>query len=87
MKVLNYFLQEFTTQSIGGAQCSRLSRDLFLPAQDVFGWPDRINAPATIGDWNWTWRLPWPVDRLSEAPAAIERAAFCQALARATGRA
>ena len=38
---------------------------LILPIQDVFGWRDRINQPATVGDENWTWRLPWPVDRLS----------------------
>ena len=39
---------------------------LLLPVQDVFGWRDRINAPATVTDDNWTWRLPWPVDRLDE---------------------
>jgi 4-alpha-glucanotransferase len=44
---------------------------LILPVQDVFGWRDRINQPATIGDGNWTWRLPWPCDRLGSEPAAI----------------
>jgi 4-alpha-glucanotransferase len=44
---------------------------LILPVQDVFGWRDRINQPATIGDGNWTWRLPWPSDRLSTEAAAI----------------
>jgi 4-alpha-glucanotransferase len=44
---------------------------LILPVQDVFGWPDRINQPATIGDENWTWRLPWPSDRLRTEPQAI----------------
>ena len=44
---------------------------LILPIQDVFGWRDRINQPATIGDDNWTWRLPWPCDRLSTEGAAI----------------
>jgi 4-alpha-glucanotransferase len=44
---------------------------LILPVQDVFGWRDRINQPATIGDGNWTWRLPWPCDRLSTEGAAI----------------
>jgi 4-alpha-glucanotransferase len=44
---------------------------LILPLQDVFGWTDRINQPATVGDQNWTWRLPWPVDRMAAAPAAI----------------
>ena len=52
---------------------------LILPIQDVFGWRDRINQPATVGDQNWTWRLPWPVDRLATEPEAI-------AVARATAR-
>src|SRR5581483_8322754 len=46
---------------------------LLLPIQDVFGWRDRINVPATIGGSNWTYRLPWPVDRFDEIPEARER--------------
>jgi 4-alpha-glucanotransferase len=44
---------------------------LILPIQDVFGWNDRINQPATVGDGNWTWRLPWPSDRLTTQPEAM----------------
>jgi 4-alpha-glucanotransferase len=44
---------------------------LLLPIQDVFGWRDRINQPATVGSENWTWRLPWPSDRLPTEPAAM----------------
>jgi 4-alpha-glucanotransferase len=44
---------------------------LILPIQDVFGWSDRINQPATIGDQNWTWRLPWPIDRMMGEEEAI----------------
>ena len=44
---------------------------LILPIQDVFGWSDRINHPATVGDQNWTWRLPWPTDRMSAEPQAM----------------
>ena len=44
---------------------------LILPIQDVFGWSDRINTPATIGGDNWTWRLPWAADRLTTEPQAI----------------
>jgi 4-alpha-glucanotransferase len=44
---------------------------LILPVQDVFGWRDRINQPATTGDDNWTWRLPWPCDRLGTEAAAL----------------
>ena len=46
---------------------------LLLPVQDAFGWRDRINEPATVGEENWTYRLPWPVDRLDEIPEARER--------------
>jgi 4-alpha-glucanotransferase len=52
------------------------SQYLILPFGDLFGWPDRINTPAVISAWNWCWRLPWPVDRLSAEPDSRERAAF-----------
>ena len=46
---------------------------LLLPLQDVFGWRDRINEPATSRTIdNWTFRLPWPTDRLDEIPPAQE---------------
>jgi 4-alpha-glucanotransferase len=48
---------------------------VLLPIQDVFGWRDRINLPATISDDNWTFVLPWPCDTIGERPEAIERAA------------
>ena len=48
---------------------------LLLPIQDAFGWRDRVNEPATVSDINWTFRLPWPVDRLGEQPEARERQA------------
>ena len=44
---------------------------LLLPVQDVFGWRERINRPATVSDENWTWRLPWPSDRLAAEPQAM----------------
>ena len=46
---------------------------LLIPIQDIFGWRDRINVPATIGDTNWTYRLPWPSDTLDLEPEAQER--------------
>jgi 4-alpha-glucanotransferase len=46
---------------------------LLLPIQDVFGWRDRINVPATVGDENWSFRLPWPVDQMNDAPEVLER--------------
>ena len=52
---------------------------LILPLQDVFGWRDRINQPATVSDANWTWRLPWPTDRLADQPEARAVAAKLKA--------
>jgi 4-alpha-glucanotransferase len=68
-----------STYESGSAEC-------FVPAPDLFGWADRINTPGTIGDHNWTWRLPWRVDRLDLDPIARERARFGRSLAIATAR-
>ncbi|MBI4485643.1 MAG: 4-alpha-glucanotransferase, partial [Acidobacteria bacterium] len=46
---------------------------LLLPIQDLFGWRDRINDPAVVDDANWTFKLPWPCDRLDEVAEARER--------------
>jgi 4-alpha-glucanotransferase len=62
------------------------SAELFLPFQDLFGWPDRVNVPGTVGPHNWTWCLPWPVERLRDRPDAREREAFLRRLAGETGR-
>ena len=59
---------------------------LLLPIQDVFGWSDRVNTPATVGDRNWTWKLPLTVEELSIDAHALERADALHALARSTGR-
>jgi 4-alpha-glucanotransferase len=48
---------------------------VILPIQDVFGWRDRINQPATVSDSNWTWRLPWAVDRMMIEQEAVDTAA------------
>ena len=59
---------------------------LLIPVQDIFGWTDRINTPATVTDDNWTWRLPWPVDTLADQPEASERARALREWAEETGR-
>ena len=59
---------------------------LILPVQDVFGWRDRINQPATVSPVNWTWRLPWPSDRLLTEPSAVAAAARLRAWASKHGR-
>ena len=63
------------------------STELLVPIQDVFGWRDRINTPATVSDRNWTWRLPWPVNRLDDVPEARAVQAMTMALGRRFGRA
>ena len=47
---------------------------VLLPIQDVFGWRDRINQPATVSDANWTFVLPWPIDEMPAQPEAREGA-------------
>jgi 4-alpha-glucanotransferase len=59
---------------------------LVLPIQDVFGWRDRVNVPASQGEHNWTWKLPWPVDRLAGEDQARERAEALRRWSDETGR-
>jgi 4-alpha-glucanotransferase len=59
---------------------------VILPIQDVFGWSERINQPATVGNQNWTWRLPWPSDRMATEEEAVAVAAQLRALAAAHRR-
>ena len=51
------------------------SDSLLLPITDALGWRDRMNTPGTVGDQNWTFRLPFKLDELStaEEPAALAR--------------
>jgi 4-alpha-glucanotransferase len=63
------------------------SRLTIIPVQDLFGWRDRINTPAQVSDGNWTWRLPWPVDRLRDIADARARAEALAAWTRDANRA
>lgn len=60
---------------------------LVLPIQDVFGWRDRINVPGSVGEANWTYRLPWPSDRLEAESEAAARARALREWTRQSGRA
>jgi 4-alpha-glucanotransferase len=60
---------------------------LLTPVGDVFGWDARINEPATVSDANWSYRLPWPVDRLDGEPDARERQQALRRWAERHGRA
>jgi 4-alpha-glucanotransferase len=59
---------------------------MLMPVQDVFGWRDRVNEPATPDAGNWMFRLPWPSDRLNDAPEARERQATLLRWAERYGR-
>ena len=59
---------------------------VLLPIPDVFGWSDRINQPATVDDKNWTYRLPWPSDRLNDIPDARDAQQRLRAWADRYGR-
>jgi 4-alpha-glucanotransferase len=59
---------------------------VLLPMQDIFGWRDRINTPATTGDANWTYVLPWPIDRMAHEGEARERAGRLAEWTRSAGR-
>jgi 4-alpha-glucanotransferase len=41
------------------------SRYVILPIQDLFGWCERINTPATTTADNWVFRLPLPLERFA----------------------
>jgi 4-alpha-glucanotransferase len=62
------------------------SRLVLAPVQDVFGWAHRVNIPATVGDWNWTYALPWPVDLMTTQPDAAEAAQRLSRLCAAAAR-
>jgi 4-alpha-glucanotransferase len=59
---------------------------IVLPIQDLFGWRDRINTPATVGHENWSWRLPWPVDQWLFRHDSVGRGDFLRGLAAHHGR-
>ena len=66
--------------------CDSGSNLVILPVQDVFGWQARINQPATVSASNWTWKLPWPSDRLLSEPEALAVAEYLRQCAARHGR-
>jgi 4-alpha-glucanotransferase len=79
------FTQEVDDAIIRALLASR-SRFTIFPMQDLFGWHDRINTPATVDEGNWSWRLPWHVDDLETLDAPRERAALLKSWTREAGR-
>jgi 4-alpha-glucanotransferase len=42
-------------------------------ASEILGRGDRINTPATVGEANWTYRLPMPLEDLAKDPGVVGR--------------
>jgi 4-alpha-glucanotransferase len=55
-------------------------------AQELIGVRDRINTPATVGEHNWSWRLPRPIEDLEADPVVASRLDAVRDLVRASGR-
>jgi 4-alpha-glucanotransferase len=76
------------------ARTLALLRDLYAArsdlaltlAQELLGLPDRINTPATVGETNWTWRLPRPIEDLEADESVGGRLDAVRALVDASGR-
>jgi 4-alpha-glucanotransferase len=54
--------------------------------QELLCTRDRINTPATVGPHNWSWRLPQPIEDLSNDLRLIERFDANRRLVAASGR-
>lgn len=57
-----------------------------LPIQDLFGWCARINVPGTVGESNWTYRLPIPLERMTTSHAIQSRSHDLKEIASASKR-
>ena len=79
-------LDEPTLDAILGGVYASPAQLVVTPIQDLFGWSARINLPGTISDTNWSWRLPFDLERSFEDPQVRERAAKICAICEKTGR-
>jgi 4-alpha-glucanotransferase len=74
-------LDDRGVDAILGSLYAAPSRYAFVPIQDAFGWEDRLNTPGTLSIANWTWRLPFQLEKAIGDPAVMARAAALKALA------
>ena len=58
---------------------------LVLP-QEILGEHARINTPGTVGEGNWTYRLPRAIEDLTADPAVVLRMQAIRELVRESGR-
>lgn len=45
---------------------------VMVPVQDLFGWPERINLPMTVGARNWNYRIPFELSPEGGVPRSVE---------------
>lgn len=62
------------------------SRYVVIPMQDLFGWKERINRPATVGPENWTYRLPMRIADLTASSEITEEIRMLRDRIDAAGR-
>lgn len=60
---------------------------VLVQASEVLGTADRINTPGTVGEGNWTYRLPRTLETLAADPDAVRAMLAFASLARSSGRA
>ncbi len=53
---------------------------------ELLGGRERINTPATVGQANWTYRLPLPIEELTHDPDVVRRFDAIRRLVQASGR-
>jgi 4-alpha-glucanotransferase len=70
---------------LGDLYRSRSSLALVL-VQELLGLQDRINKPATVGEQNWTWRFPAPLEDLQADTHTRARFDSIRALVEASDR-
>lgn len=58
-----------------------------VPWQDIFGSPDRVNLPGTVGEHNWTWRMEPKVEELLSRDDTTSAADWLAGLTASGGRA
>lgn len=60
---------------------------VLLLIQDVLGTRERINKPGTLGDHNWSYRLPAPLETLARDPGVQAKVAMVRECVLQSGRA
>jgi 4-alpha-glucanotransferase len=75
------------TAAIVRALLGARSTYAIVPIQDIFGWSARINTPAVVQEENWTWTMPWRVDRWDDSEDVTARADRLAEWTRDAGRA